>query len=134
MSLREVCRDEAMPAESTVRKWALEDREGFHAQYTRAREIGYLGMADELPEIADDGSNDWMERNDPDNPGWDANGEHLQRSRLRVDTRKWILSKMLPKVYGEKVTQEIQGPDGGPIPVQMVELVAVKPQSDDPPR
>ena len=39
----------------------------------------------------------------------------MQRSRLRVDTRKWLLSKALPKIYGDKVTAEISGPDGGPI-------------------
>jgi hypothetical protein len=45
-------------------------------------------MEDELLEIADDATNDWIERNDPDNPGWHVNGEHIQRSRVRIDTRK----------------------------------------------
>jgi hypothetical protein len=103
MSLREVCRSDDMPAESTVRLWALEDRDGFSAQYTRAREIGYHSMADELLEIADDAANDWMERNGDDNEGWQLNGEHVQRSRIRLDTRKWLLSKALPKVYGDKL-------------------------------
>lgn len=104
MTLREVCRsDDSLPAESTVREWALEDREGFSAQYTRARQIGYFGMADEVLEISDNGQNDWMERNGEEDEGWQANGEHLQRSRLRVDTRKWLLSKTLPKVFGDKV-------------------------------
>ena len=47
-----------MPPESTVRKWALEDRDGFSAQYATAREIGYQSMADELLDIADDSSGD----------------------------------------------------------------------------
>jgi hypothetical protein len=93
-----------MPHESTVRAWALEDRDGFSTQYTKAREIGYQSMADELMEIADDGRNDWMERRGEEDAGWQANGEHIQRSRLRVDTRKWMLSKVLPKIYGDKVT------------------------------
>lgn len=108
-SLRDVCSDEDMPAESTVRAWAVEDRDGFSAQYTRAREIGYHAMADELLEIADDGQNDWMERRGEEDAGWQANGEHIQRSRLRVDTRKWMLSKVLPKIYGEKQTVEHEG-------------------------
>jgi hypothetical protein len=103
MTLREICRAEDMPAESTVRLWSVEDREGFSARYTRAREAGYQYMADELVEISDDGSNDWIERNDEDNKGYEANGEHLQRSRLRVDTRKWLLSKALPKIYGDRL-------------------------------
>lgn len=104
-SLRSICRDEAMPKEATVRGWALDDREGFSAQYTRARELQALVIADELLEISDDGSNDWMVRNGKDGtPGYELNGEHIQRSRLRADTRKWLLSKMLPKVYGDKLT------------------------------
>lgn len=102
-TLRDVCRDEGMPPESTVRTWVYDDREGFAAQYTRAREVGYHAMADELLDISDDGKNDWMERNGEDDAGWAANGEHMQRSRLRVDTRKWLLSKALPKVYGDKL-------------------------------
>ena len=42
---------------------------------------------------------------------------HIQSKgdRLRVDTRKWILSKLVPKKYGTKVTAEITGADGGPV-------------------
>lgn len=127
-TLRDVCRDETLPAESTVRAWALEDREGFSAQYARAREIGYHAMADETLEISDDGRNDWMERNSPDNPGWDVNGEHMQRSRLRVDTRKWLLSKALPKVYGDKVALE----HSGGVRIEKVERVIVDPNAPDP--
>lgn len=102
-SLREICRSSDMPQESTVRKWALEDRSGFYAHYAQAREIGYHAMADELLEIADDAQNDWMERNGEDASGWQINGDHVQRSRLRLDTRKWMLSKVLPKVYGDRI-------------------------------
>jgi len=103
MTLREACRQDNMPPESTVRLWALDDRQGFAAHYARAREIGYHKMADELMEISDDGSNDWMERNGDETAGWQVNGEALGRSRLRVDTRKWMLSKTLPKIYGDKL-------------------------------
>jgi hypothetical protein len=98
-TLRDVCRDEGMPTETTIRHWVLENREGFSSQYARAREVGYQAMADELLEIADNGTNDWMERDGREV----LNGENVQRSRLRVDSRKWLLSKALPKVYGDKV-------------------------------
>ncbi len=76
----------------------LDDREGFSEQYARAREIQAFAIADELLEIADDGRNDWMQRRGNDERGgWELNGEHIQRSRVRIDTRKWMLSKMLPK-------------------------------------
>ena len=122
MTLREICRADDMPPESTVRLWALEDRDGFSAQYTRAREIGYHAMADEILDIADDGLNDWMERNGDDNEGWVSNGEHLQRSRLRVDTRKWLLSKTLPKIYGDKLALDHESPNGTMTPKPAIDL------------
>lgn len=118
MTLRETCRQEGFPPESTVRRWVLDNREGFAAQYTRAREIGYHSMADELLEVADNGSNDWMLRLSDDDYGKELyvlNGEHVQRSRLRLDTRKWLLSKALPKVYGEKLA--LSGDEENPVKV-----------------
>jgi len=112
-SLNRICKDDGMPAESTVRLWALDPEHPFSAKYAKARELGYMKMADDLIDIADDGSNDWMIREGKDGePGWASNGEHIARSRLRVDTRKWLLSKMLPKVFGDKVSTEVTGKDG----------------------
>lgn len=111
-SLRAVCRLDDMPSESTVRSWALDDREGFFAQYTRARALQAHALFDQTLEIADDGTNDTY----VDGDGNDVvDHDVLQRSRLRVDTRKWYLSKVLPKVYGDKVAMEHSGPGGGPI-------------------
>lgn len=98
-TLRAVCRDEGMPAPSTVLGWKAVDG-AFSEQYARAREVGYEQMADELLEIADDGTNDTTE-NKAGEPTMDA--EWVARSRLRVDTRKWLLSKALPKIYGDKL-------------------------------
>ncbi len=114
-SLRAICEADEMPDEKTVRTWALENAHGFSPQYARAREIGYQSLAEDLLDIADDARNDWMVRRGEDDAGWVANGEHIQRSRLRIDTRKWMLSKVLPKVYGDKTTQEHVGEGGGPV-------------------
>ncbi len=76
---------------------------------TRARAIGCHRMAEECTLIADDARNDWMEDNHPDNPGWKQNGENVQRSRLRIDTRLRLLGKWLPKVYGDKQQIEHSG-------------------------
>lgn len=95
-------------------KWLDEDEE-FSKRYARAKELGVDYIAEDTIEIADDGSNDWMERNDSKNPGYDFNGEHVQRSRLRVDARKWYLSKIAPKKYGDKVINEHQGNPDQPI-------------------
>lgn len=85
-------------AASTVLDWTQVNAE-FGEQYTRARQIGYQLLADELIAIADDSSGDVIETE----AGPKANTEFTARSRLRLDTRKWMLSKMLPKVYGDKL-------------------------------
>lgn len=89
-TLRAICRDDGFPPESTVREWALDDREGFAARYARAREAGAHVMADDLLEIAD------------------QDGD-VQRDRLRADTRKWLLSKILPRVFGDKLDLTSKG-------------------------
>jgi len=103
-SLRRVCRDEKMPVTSTVMLWVLEDRGGFSEQYAKAREMQAENMFDEILDIADDGSNDFYTKTDADGNEYDVpNHELLNRSRLRVDTRKWYLSKVLPKKFGDKL-------------------------------
>ena len=106
-TLRAICRSDDMPHESTVRSWALDDREGFSTHYTRARELGYLRLADEILEIADDSSSDTL-KDDQGNER--LNTEFVARSRIRIDTRKWLLSKCLPKVYGDKL--DLSNSDG----------------------
>lgn len=113
-SLRQVCRDESMPCTATVMKWALEIPE-FSEQYAKARSMLMEHWAEDILDISDDGSNDWMKNNDPENFGYRTNGEHINRSRLRVDTRKWLLSKLAAKKYGDRISAELSGKDGGPI-------------------
>lgn len=103
-SLTDVCNDAAMPDKTTVRLWACDDRQGFGARYQQARQFGYESLADEMLDIADDSRNDFVERRK-------ANGEVaivpdqevITRSRLRVETRRWLLGRMLPKTYGDKL-------------------------------
>lgn len=115
-SLRSICRTVDFPSEVTVRRWAMSDVEGFSAQYARAREMQAETFADDLVDIADDGSNDWMERaNKKGEIEIVLDREHVARSDLRVKTRQWITSRILPKKYGDRVTQEHTGAEGGPI-------------------
>jgi hypothetical protein len=102
-TLSEVCRDDHMPPRQTVVQWDTDNRNGFASRYARAKERQIEYWADELLSISDDGRNDWVERTDPKNPGWQFNGEHVQRSRLRSDNRKWLLAKLQPHKYGDKV-------------------------------
>lgn len=109
-SLSSICKTENYPSKSTVCRWVLEDRGGFSEQYETARRLQAQLLADELIDIADESTNDYMLRQSKSGEEYEAvNPEAIQRSRLRVDTRKWYLSKVLPKVYGDKVQTEISG-------------------------
>lgn len=107
-------------ARGTLIKW-LEDN---HSDlYARAREARADKMAEDILEIADDASRDLIVNKQGDEV---PNNELIQRSRLRVDARKWLASKMFPKKYGEKTT--LSGDEENPLKVlvQKVELIALK--------
>lgn len=119
--MRTVCADDAMPCMTTVFKW-LREKPEFTQQYTRAKEESADAMFEEMMDIADDGTNDWMEAHTKEGEalGWRENGEALQRSRLRVDTRKWALSKLKPKKYGDKIA--LGGDPENPISLLLGEI------------
>ncbi len=99
-SLRSICRGDHVPPESTVRGWAVDDHEGFAERYARARDMHADALFDEALEIADDVAGDWVEDKDGKKV---LDHEHVQRSRLRVDTRKWAAGKLAPKKYSDKI-------------------------------
>lgn len=102
-SLRTVCREKDMPSVATIFTW-LRVHPEFLEQYTRAKIESADAMADDVLDIADDGTNDWMVKYNKDGDEyWTLNGEHVQRSRLRIETRKWLMAKMKPKRYGERL-------------------------------
>lgn len=125
-TLRAICRDDAMPAQSSVYLW-LRTHADFSEQYARAREAQADNWADEIVEISDDASNDYMEREH----GPAVNSEHITRSRLRVDARKWLMSKAAPKKYGDKIDHTHAAPDGGPVQIERIERVIVRPADPD---
>lgn len=99
-SLRSICELDGMPDERTVRRWASENREGFAPQYEAARNIALDILADEVLSIADQSDGD------------------VPRDRLRFDARRWYLSKLAPKRYGDKVTHA--GDPDNPVAVEDV--------------
>jgi hypothetical protein len=111
-SLRTICKADEMPAASTVFKW-LSERPVFSEQYARAREAQADHLAEEILQIADDGENDTYQTDN----GPAVNQDVIQRSKLRVDARKWLAGKMAPKKYGDKVTTELTGANGGPVQI-----------------
>jgi len=89
-------------SKSAFYDWVNDDAE-FAGRIARAREIGFDAIADEALEIADDATNDWMKRQRQDGMDDDVlNSEHVQRSKLRIDTRLKLLAKWDPKRYGDK--------------------------------
>lgn len=110
-SLRSICRDKGMPTEAAVRQWAMEDRNGFASHYAKARELGYLGMFEEMLEIADTPLTGVTVTTKLSREGemYDETkrADMIEHRRLQVDTRKWALAKMLPKVFGDRVQNDV---------------------------
>lgn len=90
------------PKITTFFKW-LNTNEEFAKDYARAKECQAEYMAEEILMIADDGSNDYMTITKGDNEYNVEDREVTNRSKLRVDARKWLASKLLPKKFGDKV-------------------------------
>lgn len=101
-SLRTICKIDGMPSVTTVLKW-LRDKPDFAAQYARAKEEQADYLIEEMIDISDDGSNDFMTITKGNESYEVENKEVTSRSRLRVDTRKWIASKLKPKKYADKI-------------------------------
>lgn len=100
-SLTSICAAEDMPSTVTVFNWlGDEDKKDFLHKYMRAREAQADFMAEEMLTISDDSTRDTY----LDAEGFErTNHEVVARSRLRVDTRKWLASKLAPKKYGDKL-------------------------------
>lgn len=93
-SLAKICKQPGMPSKKTVMEWLQK-----HAEFLEIYRIAQRERAEvyfeECVDIADDATNDFVEGR--------VDKEHINRSRLRVDTRKWICAKMDPKRWGDKV-------------------------------
>lgn len=96
-SLVSICRDEGMPARSTVYQWLDAGTDGFPDRYARARTRQADAMADDILDIADETSFDTIDGKHGPMP----NGEWIMRSKVRIDARKWLMAKLAPKKYGD---------------------------------
>ena len=104
-SLRLILRREDMPSSRTFFKWIDDDNEKVK-QYERSLELRSEMLFDEIIEIADKQGEDIGE---DENGNKVVNHNIVQRNRLQIDARKWALSKMFPKKFGDKVMQEHSG-------------------------
>lgn len=114
-SLRAICRSEDMPAASTVFKW-LRDNPKFAEQYARAKEEQAEMFADEIASIADQTPElEPIRDNEGNIVEMRMHAAYVNYQKNRIDARKWVASKLKPKKYGDKITQEHTGADGTPI-------------------
>ena len=97
-ALRNVLKDENMPSTSTFYQW-LDNDEVKAKQYARATEVRADIIFDDILTIADENTNDTSIN---ENGIEVVNNDVIQRSRLRIDARKWVLSKLNPKKFGDK--------------------------------
>lgn len=104
-AVRNILKDDGMPDGKTFYKW-LDSDETKVQRYARACEKRADAIFEDIIEIADDSSNDTTVNAQGD---FIANTEFIQRSRLRVDARKWVVSKLNPKKYGDKIEQTHTG-------------------------
>lgn len=101
-SVTKICQSPDMPDKANVIRWAHDPDHPFSQQYARARPRGYRLLAEEIMDIADEEPKD---------------ATAVNHQRLRIDTRKWLLAKMLPKEYGEKL--ELAGDPSKPLFVEV---------------
>lgn len=127
-SVRSICRDDDYPEMKTIFRW-LSKHDDFRQLYDKAKEMAMLSMAEEILDIADDGRNDTYV-DDDGKPRVDT--DVIQRSRLRVDTRKWLMSKLAPKKYGDKVDLNHGAQPDNPLTMlfQQVAGTPFKPRDD----
>ena len=102
--VRQICMLENFPAQSSFYRHVIAS-DSFRERYTRAKEDALHKMEEDILDIVDDNRNDWIEReNQRTGATYVAlNDEAISRSKLRIETRKWLMGKLKPKKYGEKL-------------------------------
>lgn len=119
MSLNKICMQKNMPCKAIVHKWLnapkTPELQEFLDNYMEARAIQAHGYVDEAIDIADETKNAMT-------------SEEINSARLRLDTRKWVACKVLPKIYGDKIVNEHVGKDGADL-IPMINVNIAKPNS-----
>ena len=104
--IKEICKDPRMPSYDVFVSWLAHPKlVDFREMYYYARRIQAELLVDEIIEIADDSKDDWKPRynKDGDIIEYIPDKEAIQRSRVRIDTRKWLAAKLMPRIYGERL-------------------------------
>ena len=107
-SLRGICADADMPAIATVLGWCSA-RPAFAEQYARAKQIGLEAWAEDILQIANTPVQGQIVTVKPDGTQEVKHADMIEHRRLQIDSRKWLLSKLAPKKYGDKLDMAVSG-------------------------
>ena len=106
-SVSKICRMKGMPEKKSVYRWLAKYPE-FMEEYMAAKICGVEALVDQMMDIANDSSMDFKEVNGKKT----FDGDHVQRSRLRIDTIKWVSTKLVPRLYGDRTQVDVSGEVG----------------------
>jgi Bacteriophage Sf6, terminase small subunit-like len=119
-SLSQICRDPAMPCIATIFVW-FSKHPSFVENYTRARTLQAEVYFDQMVAIADTPEKAVKRVTRPGPKGGDqvetTETDATEHRRLRIETRKWVLGRMLPQKYGDKTQVEMSGRVDGTISI-----------------
>lgn len=105
-TLEAICSEPGMPAIRVVIRWLANPKlADFREMYYYARRVQAEMLIDEIITIADGTDKDWVptyDRHGVQN-GMRPDNDAIQRSRVRIDTRKWLAARLVPRIYGEHV-------------------------------
>lgn len=106
--MRRLCKENPhWPCYQTIFEWRIKIP-SFGDQYAKAKQDQIETLVDQIIDIADDTSNDTLIKKNKDGENYEVcNTEWINRSRVKIDTRKWLASKLAPKIYGEKSESKI---------------------------
>lgn len=122
MGVKRLCaQNEHWPDHSTIYRWLMKYPE-FSDLYARAKDHQAEVLVDEIIDIADDSSQDEKIIDKPWGEEVVLNREFADRSRIRIDARKWCAAHLRPRKYGDKIQTEVTGKNGAPI--EYAELTA----------
>ena len=118
-SVRAATRDSEISA-ITFRLWVIDDLHGLAARYARARELQFEAWADEIKELADVVQIGTRTKEDAEGNVETWTGDMIERAKLQIDARKWLLGKLHPKKYGDTSQTEVTvGGTGRPITIEI---------------
>ena len=140
-SVNRVCHnDEALPAPKTFFAWvagrgvSIHDQEWLRESYYAAQLARAEAHMDEIIEIADDSSEDYVEKERKNGDiVRELNPEAIQRATLRINTRQWVASRLYPEKYGTKALLQIKAPQLTPDEKEALLMNMIAQLPDKPP-